>query len=126
MNQFIARSNFEAWTGAVHSENPKRVAELFCERAIFLPTLSGKMRSGPEEAEDYFRHFLEKRPTCSLVEDKFMMLSDKAYCHTGIYEFVIDESGKRVVVPARFSFIWSYEEEIEWRILHFHSSLRPS
>lgn len=125
MNQSIARGNFGIWVDAVHSENPKAVAELFCDRATFLPTLSGDMRSGPDEARDYFEHFLKKRPTCSLVEDSFRQLSDTAYCHVGTYEFVVDDQGRRVVVPARFSFIWSYEES-EWKILHFHSSVRPT
>ncbi|MDQ1284457.1 MAG: hypothetical protein QG620_805 [Patescibacteria group bacterium] len=123
------KENLEDWIAAVESCDPKRVVELFSEDVVFLPTFSQDNRNGLQETEDYFRHFLGKRPKCTIVESKVITLGANSYLEAGKYDFEVDDGGDdRITVHARFTFVWtpSFEGGVrEWKIVHFHSSEIP-
>lgn len=121
INEKTVRENFEKWNAALLSGDPQQVAKLYHNEASFLPTFSGPLRIGPDEAGGYFDHFLTKRPTGSIVEEKIVPLTPKIYLHTGLYDFEVGPDGGRVISPARFTFVWT-EDGGEWKILHHHSS----
>jgi uncharacterized protein (TIGR02246 family) len=120
-----ARENFSLWATALLTRDPKKVAELYSEDATFLPTVSPDFKKGKAQAEGYFKHFLEKNPNGAVTAEEVQALGDNAYLHSGLYDFELDQGSGRVVVDARFSFVWRKESNGEWKIIHHHSSVRP-
>jgi hypothetical protein len=46
----------------------------------------------------------------------------------GLYTFTVDDGGRRVDKPARYTFVYVYKQEgtrTRWLIAHQHSSARP-
>ena len=127
MEKKIAQENFISWNNALQTGDPKKVAEFYADDATFLPTVSGEFKRGQTGAEEYFKHFLEKKPTGEIVEDEVQTLGPNRYLHSGFYNFEVDnDSGGRKIIEARFSFIWIENSEGEWKILHHHSSVKPN
>ncbi len=122
----VARECFKKWNEALLSKDPKKVAELYSDKATFLPTLKGEYKHGSEEAEEYFEHFLQKNPTGEIVEDSVQKLSDTCFLHSGHYDFELDSENGRQIAQARFSFAWQKNEAGEWKIIHHHSSVKPA
>jgi uncharacterized protein (TIGR02246 family) len=121
----LARRNMAAWIETLKKKDPKEVADFYTEDNIFLPTVSGKLRSGKAEAQDYFAHFLMKNPEGEVVEEAFKQMGDNYYLHAGMYNFVLDGDEKRIIKPCRFSYNWEKGSDNKWRICHHHSSDRP-
>jgi uncharacterized protein (TIGR02246 family) len=123
--QEVARKNIVLWGEALLSKDPQKVAELYAEDNTFLPTMSPDFKKGVDEAEGYFKHFLEKNPEVKIMEDAVQSLSEDSYLHSGMYDFKVKDSGNEEVVSARFSFVWRKESDGEWKIIHHHSSVKP-
>lgn len=111
---------FDYWNRAVQSGDPKKVTELYDEKAILLPTVSNEVRHNHAEIEEYFRHFLSKAPKGKVNESNVRVFGDIAI-NSGLYTFTFkDES----VVRARFSFVYERRSE-RWIIVEHHSSAMP-
>jgi uncharacterized protein (TIGR02246 family) len=121
----IAKKNFSAWNEMLQSRDPKKVAELYKEDATFLPTVSPEFKTGKEGACDYFEHFLAKNPNGEIKGEVVQPLGDATYLHSGMYDFEVDGKDGRIIVEARFSYVWQKNNNDEWKILHHHSSVKP-
>jgi len=115
---------FDAWNAALAAGDPARVAALYAEDAILLPTISNKVRRGPEEIRDYFETFLALSPRGRISESEARVLSEDSATHSGLYVFEVTTDGKRIEVPARFTFIYQRGPD-GWKILEHHSSGMP-
>ncbi|MFA6159527.1 MAG: SgcJ/EcaC family oxidoreductase [Parcubacteria group bacterium] len=122
----IAKKNFVLWNEALLTKDPKKVAELYSADNTFLPTLAPEFKHGKEEAEGYFHHFLEKNPEGKIIEETVQQLSSNAYLHSGMYNFEVGPENDRKIVEARFTYAWQKDASGEWKIIHHHSSVRPS
>jgi len=123
--KIIARSLFSQWNEALLSGDPKKVSELYTKDNIFLPTMFGKMEFGREGDEEYFEHFLEKHPVGTIIQDD-VIANDDIIVHAGLYDFELDTvDGNRETAHARFTFVYTKEDDGGWRIEHHHSSLKP-
>jgi uncharacterized protein (TIGR02246 family) len=123
----IAEKNFFLWNETLQGKDPKKVAELYSGNATFLPTMSPDFKKGKEEAEGYFEHFLLKNPEGKIIEDAIQALGSSSYLHSGLYNFEVDgEDGSRIIVEARFSYVWKKEADGTWKIIHHHSSVKPA
>lgn len=122
----IAKENFVLWADTLLTKDPKKVAELYSNDATFLPTMSPDFKHGELEAQDYFKHFLEKDPEGMVIQDEVQPLGQGAYLHSGMYNFEVGKNGDRSVVEARFSFAWRKETDGKWKIIHHHSSVKPA
>jgi len=122
----IAADNFLLWQNALLSGSAEQVAELYTETATFLPTVSAEFKKGKNGAASYFRHFLEKNPSGSVVLDEVQVINKQNYVHSGFYNFEVGPPDNRKVLEARFTFVWGLNEYDEWKILHHHSSLKPT
>ncbi|MBN1585356.1 SgcJ/EcaC family oxidoreductase [Candidatus Uhrbacteria bacterium] len=121
----VADKNFAAWNGALLGGDPERVASLYGEECSFLPTMAGDFRQGRERAAGYFRHFLERHPSGTVVEGRVQALGEGTYIHAGLYDFEVDgRDGGRETVRARFTFVWRLDGD-RWSIVHHHSSALP-
>ncbi|MDD4271643.1 MAG: SgcJ/EcaC family oxidoreductase [Patescibacteria group bacterium] len=121
----IARCNFSIWNQALKTGDQKKVAELYAEGATFLPTVSGEFKKGRSGAEEYFKHFLEKKPTGEIVDDEVQTLGPDIYLHSGMYNFELGTDDKKDIVKARFSYVVRLKEDGSFEILHHHSSIKP-
>lgn len=121
----IARKNFYSWVESLKTKDPQKVANLYHDELSFLPTVSDEFKKGKGGAEEYFIHFLQKKPKGSLVKDETKVLTCEIYLHSGFYDFEIEgDQGERIIVEARFSFLWILDNG-EWKIIHHHSSEKP-
>jgi uncharacterized protein (TIGR02246 family) len=121
--QKLAEELFNTWNDALQTGNAKTVAELYAEDAVLLPTVSNLPRTTPEEIEDYFTHFLEKKPY-GIIKQRNIKKGCNKLTDAGIYDFVVISNGKKEVVPARYTFVYEFRNN-EWKILHHHSSVMP-
>ena len=121
----IAEENFKNWNKALIAGDPKQVAEFYAADTTFLPTVSGEFKRGQAGAEEYFKHFLEKKPAGEIITGEVQILGPKSYLHSGMYNFEVDLNGGRETVKARFSFVWRQDDQGVWKIIHHHSSLKP-
>ena len=112
---------FDRWNQALETGDPRRVVALYAEESILLPTLSNKPRLTPAEKEDYFRHFLEKRPFARIDMREIEAGVDMAV-DSGLYTFTFAKTGE--VVKARYTFTYRWDGS-EWLIVSHHSSVMP-
>lgn len=121
----IARENFQKWNEALQTRDAKRVAELYTADATFLPTMSPDFKSGQQDAEDYFEHFLLKNPFGKIVKEKVQAIDENSYLHSGLYDFEVGQKDNREILEARLTFVWQKDKNGQWKILHHHSSIKP-
>lgn len=124
--QEIAKENFNRWNNALKSSNPKKVAELYMEECLFLPTRSGEFVKDNEGAKEYFEGFLKNNPEGTITDERSQFLGPDSLLHTGMYTFSLQNGeGERKDVAARFTFVWQRDSDGKWKILHHHSSVLP-
>ncbi len=115
---------FDEWNSALNSGDPARVAALYAEDAVLLPTMSNQVRTTPDGIREYFAEFLTASPQGTVRESAIRLLCEDVACHCGIYVFELTSGGKRVTVPARFSFVYQRRAD-GWKIREHHSSVMP-
>ena len=111
---------FDRWNTALQSGRPERVAALYADRSVLLPTLSSKPRITAEDKLDYFAHFLGQKPV-GRVETTWIDIGCNTAIDTGLYTFAL-ANGRSV--KARYTFTYRYDAE-GWRITSHHSSVLP-
>jgi uncharacterized protein (TIGR02246 family) len=115
---------FDRWNAALATLNAENVTSLYAHDAVLLATLSNEVRPTHEKIEDYFVHFLEKKPQ-GQIDSRIISIGCNTASDTGLYTFTLHEkNGKIKKVPARFSFVYEYDDD-QWLIEHHHSSLMP-
>lgn len=112
---------FQIWNTALATEDPDSVAKCYSKNAVLLPTVSDKPRTDYELIKDYFVHFLQKKPSGTILES-YVTIGHN-YCQdVGIYEFALAATGDKV--KGRYSFVYVWEDGA-WKISHHHSSMMP-
>ncbi|MFN4264032.1 MAG: SgcJ/EcaC family oxidoreductase [Thioalkalivibrionaceae bacterium] len=119
----LAEQLFARWNDALKSLDPDRVTACYAEDAVLLPTVSNIPRTNPQEIRDYFEHFLAKRPV-GTIEQRNVKLGCNKLTDAGLYRFRLDDHGKILEVPARYTFVYEHRDG-DWRIVHHHSSMMP-
>lgn len=119
----LAEELFKKWNDALQTGSAKNVTNLYAEDAILLPTVSNLPRTTPAEIEDYFNHFLEKKPF-GIVKQRNIKQGCNKLTDAGVYDFEVTSNGKKEVVPARYTFVYEYRNNV-WKIVHHHSSMMP-
>jgi uncharacterized protein (TIGR02246 family) len=120
----IAQENFKKWNELLQTRDPQEVAAMYTGDATFLPTVSPEFKRG-SEAAGYFEHFLAKNPDGKIIKEEVQELGENIYLHSGMYNFELDGEDGRTTIEARFSYVWQ-KIDSEWKIIHHHSSVRPS
>ncbi|WP_037676888.1 SgcJ/EcaC family oxidoreductase [Streptomyces griseus] len=119
-------SLFDQWNAALQTRDPEKVADLYADDAVLLPTLSNKIRTDHAEIADYFEHFLQKKPVGKKVETIVNVLDGNSAIDAGVYRFTFTDpkTGKKSVAEARYTY--EYEKrDGEWKIVNHHSSAMP-
>lgn len=118
------RGLFSRWNNSLQTLDPAKVTANYSDDAVLLPTVSNKPRTTHAEIQDYFVHFLEKKPHGEINKSHVKIGCNKAY-DVGVYTFAL--TGKDGVVQhvrARYSFVYEYKDG-QWLISHHHSSAMP-
>jgi len=119
----LAEELFNKWNDALQTGSAKKVTELYAEDAVLLPTVSNLPRTTPAEIEDYFNHFLEKKPF-GIIKQRNIKQGCNKLTDAGVYDFEVTSNGKKEIVPARYTFVYEYRNNV-WKIVHHHSSMMP-
>ena len=119
----LAEELFERWNRALESGDAERVSQCYAEDAVLLPTVSNVARLSRREIQDYFEHFLQKKPL-GKVDQRNVKFGCNKITDAGIYTFRVITEGKTEYVPARYTFVYENRDG-EWLIAHHHSSLMP-
>jgi uncharacterized protein (TIGR02246 family) len=99
-NQNEILALFDAWNNALLSGDASKVAGLYAENAILLPTVLNKVRHNYGEIRDYFEHFLQKKPSGNIVEHNIRLFDDLAI-NSRVYHFSLHpKDGERSFVKA--------------------------
>lgn len=117
---------FKQFNDGFQTQNPDVMTALFSKDAVLLPTVSGKMRTDAASIRAYFVDFLPNKPFGTITDSETSLGCNMA-TRVGNWTVKLTNPTTGVVsdVPARFSFIYVYENG-QWKIAHLHSSVRPS
>ena len=117
---------FQQFNDGFQTRNPDLMVPLFSRNATLLPTVSGRMRTDAAGIRDYFVSFLPNAPFGTITESETTLGCNYA-TRTGNWTVRLTNptTGVSSDVAARFSFIYVYEGG-QWKILHLHSSVRPT
>ena len=111
---------FDRWNNSLRTGDPRKVVANYAPNSILLPTVSNRARFTIAEKEDYFTHFLMRRPEGS-IDDRLIEVDCNSATDAGLYTFRFADGSK---VKARYSF--SYKKiGSDWLITSHHSSAMP-
>ncbi|MGZ5203155.1 MAG: DUF4440 domain-containing protein, partial [Telluria sp.] len=96
---------FDRWNQSLQTGDPHRVVANYAEKSILLPTVSNKPRLTAAEKEDYFHHFLEKRPS-GKIDMRFIEIGCNMAVDAGLYTFTYAATGE--VVHARYTYTYRW------------------
>ncbi len=111
---------FDRWNAALQTGDPKQVVANYAARSILLPTVSNTPRLTDEAKEDYFQHFMERKPV-GVIDSRFIEIGCNTALDAGLYTFTFADGSK---VAARFTYTYVWDGE-RWLISSHHSSALP-
>lgn len=114
-------SLFDRWNQSLLTGDLKKVVANYAERSILLPTFSNKPRLTVAEKEDYFGHFIEKRPS-GQIDFRQIEIGYNTAIDAGLYTFTFEKTGE--IVRARYTFTYRWDGT-NWLITSHHSSAMP-
>ena len=120
LNENEIAALFDEWNRTLQTGDPKKVAALYENNGILLPTASNQVRHNHEEIEDYFVQFLARKPVGVINEANVRTIGQLAV-NSGVYTFTFGDGS---VMPARFTFVYRWNGE-SWKIIEHHSSQMP-
>jgi uncharacterized protein (TIGR02246 family) len=111
---------FDRWNASLRTGDPKKVVANYAPYSVLLPTVSNRARFTAAEKEDYFHHFLERKPE-GRIDDRVIEVDCNSATDSGLYTFrFVDGSSVR----ARYSFSYKRVGN-DWLISSHHSSGMP-
>ncbi|MGW6932286.1 SgcJ/EcaC family oxidoreductase [Lentzea sp. NPDC054927] len=115
---------FADWNAALATGDAQKVADRYAPNAVLLPTVSNQVRSTRAEIVDYFEHFLQNKPSGTILDSHIAVLDADDAIDAGTYRFALTKDGKPTTVDARYTFVY---EKIDgnWLIVNHHSSAMP-
>lgn len=116
-------SLFDDWNAALQTRDPERVAALYAEDAVLLPTVSNEVRKTPAAVIDYFDRFLKKAPKGMIIQQNIRLFETLAI-NSGIYTFDLTVDGVEGQALCRYTFVYRKDPQ-GWRIIEHHSSFMP-
>ncbi len=116
----------EVWKQLLESGDVQGIGNLYHASGVLMGTLSQIRRDEPETILEYFENFASKEGIAVEFTDELLRDYGDVAINSGFYTFSWTENGKKIMVPARYSFVFMKEEDKdEWLILEHHSSLIP-
>jgi uncharacterized protein (TIGR02246 family) len=111
---------FDRWNVSLKTGDAKQVSANYLSDAVLLPTVSNQVRLTDAEREDYFEHFLAKKPV-GKIDSRTIRLGCNKAIDTGTYTFTYAD---KTTTSARYTFTYAWDGK-DWRISSHHSSAMP-
>ena len=92
----------------------------YAPKSILLPTVSNKPRLTIAEKEDYFEHFLQKKPV-GKIDVRNIDINCNTAVDAGLYTFTFSDGTQ---VKARYTYTYKWDGK-KWLITSHHSSAMP-
>ena len=119
-NEQEIASLFDRWNNSLKTGDPKKVVANYATKSILLPTVSNQPRLTPAEREDYFVHFLEKKPV-GKIDSRTIQVDCNTALDAGLYTFTFSDGSQ---VKARYTYTYKWDGK-QWLITSHHSSAMP-
>ena len=121
----VVDAQFQRFTDAWATGDAERVTDLFAPDAVLLATVSNTPRTTREAIADYFEHFLVGKPVAR-IDTGAIRLGCNSAARFGTWTITLTDAatGARTEVPARYTFIYKFQNG-QWWIDHLHSSKMP-
>jgi uncharacterized protein (TIGR02246 family) len=119
-NEQDIASLFDRWNNSLKTGDPKKVVANYATKSILLPTVSNQPRLTPAEREDYFVHFLEKKPV-GKIDSRTIEVDCNTAIDAGLYTFTFSDGSQ---VKARYTYTYKWNGK-QWLITSHHSSAMP-
>jgi uncharacterized protein (TIGR02246 family) len=119
-NEQEIASLFDRWNNSLKTGDPKKVVANYATKSILLPTVSNQPRLTPAEREDYFVHFLEKKPV-GKIDSRTIEVDCNTAIDAGLYTFTFGDGSQ---VKARYTYTYKWNGK-QWLITSHHSSAMP-
>ena len=119
-NEQDIASLFDRWNNSLKTGDPKKVVANYATKSILLPTVSNQPRLTPAEREDYFVHFLEKKPV-GKIDSRTIEVDCNTAIDAGLYTFTFGDGSQ---VKARYTYTYKWNGK-QWLITSHHSSAMP-
>ncbi len=120
INEKEIASLFDRWNDSLQTGDPKKVVANYATKSVLLPTVSNTPRLTPEAKEDYFEHFLQKKPV-GKIDSRTIEIDCNTAIDTGLYTFTLGDGSQ---VKARYTFTYKWNGKT-WLITSHHSSAMP-
>ena len=114
----------EVWLHTVCGHDPGAVTALYANDGVLVGTVAQTVKQGHREIRKYFNTFLTKENLCGEFQTHIVQRYRGWAVDSGLYVFQWEENGKRVTLPARFSFVYRKTPH-GWKIANHHSSALP-
>jgi uncharacterized protein (TIGR02246 family) len=125
MTEALAKALFEEWNKTLQ-QSPEKVVLTYTLDAVLLPTFENGPLIGRDKIRGYFVHFLEQHPVGRIDSRAIIPAPCNIGVVAGLYTFTVDDGGRRVAKPARYTYVYVYEAgSRRWLIAHHHSSAQP-
>ena len=111
---------FDRWNASLRTGDPRKVVANYAPDSVLLPTVSNRARFTIAEKEDYFMHFLQRRPQ-GYIDDRMIDVDCNSATDAGLYTFRFSDGSS---VKARYSFTYK-KINGQWLITSHHSSGMP-
>ena len=113
-------SLFDGWNASLQTGDPKLVVARYAQKSVLLPTLSDSPRLTPKAKEDYFVHFLARKPV-GHIDSRSIEIDCNTAIDTGLYTFRFGDGSE---VKARYTYTYKRFGN-QWLITSHHSSVQP-
>ncbi len=128
MTEALAKTLFDEWNKALQMPTePDKVVQTYDPDAVLLPTFKNGPLVGRIAIRGYFVNtFLKENPVGRIDTRNIVRSACNMGVVAGLYTFTVDQGGRRVDKPARYTYVYVYKPEIRrWLISHHHSSGQP-
>ncbi|HSW18932.1 MAG TPA: SgcJ/EcaC family oxidoreductase [Ramlibacter sp.] len=112
---------FDRWNASLQTGDPLKVVANYAPSSVLLATVSNTPRVNAAQKEDYFKHFLENKPS-GRIDSRTIEIDCTTALDTGLYTFTFAKTGD--VVKARYTYTYKWNGS-QWLITSHHSSAMP-
>jgi uncharacterized protein (TIGR02246 family) len=120
INEQQVSALFDRWNSSLQTGDPQRVVANYAAKSVLLPTLSNKPRLSADEKNEYFVHFLARKPV-GTIDSRTIEVDCNTAIDAGLYTFKYGDGSE---VHARYTFTYKWDGK-DWLITSHHSSAMP-
>lgn len=123
-SQALIVETMMAWAKGFSASSVDNIIALYSQDASLWGTFSSEIRASPESIRDYFDKIFSFTHRNVTFKDFNIRLYGDTAISAGLYTFSLKNAGQKLVVPARYSFIY-VKQNGRWLIAEHHSSVMP-